>query len=70
MGKARRKSAKGKDEDGSTKSVLPTYVYDATKVKKPFEHMRVSFPLVSSSYVLLSFLLFFSFNVIPSHPIS
>jgi hypothetical protein len=31
------------------------------QVKKRFEHMRVSFPLVSSSSVLLSFLLSFRF---------
>ena len=36
---------------------LPTYVYDAMKVKKRFEHMRVSFPLFFSSSILMSFLL-------------
>jgi len=41
---------RSKDEDGRTESFLPTYVYDAMKVKKRFEHMRVSFPLVSSSF--------------------
>jgi len=44
------------EDDGVTESFLPTYVYDAMKVKW-FEHMRVSFPLVSSSFRLLSFLL-------------
>ena len=29
------------DDDGGTESFLPTYVYDAMKVKKRFEHMRV-----------------------------
>ena len=66
------------DDDGGTESFLPTYVYNAMKVKKRFEHMRVSFPLVFSSSILLSFLLssfvFFSFSFllmllcpIPSH---
>jgi ubiquitin carboxyl-terminal hydrolase 10 len=48
------------DDDGWTESFLPTYVYDAMKVKKRFEHMRVS-SFVSSSSVLLSFLLSFLF---------
>jgi hypothetical protein len=30
------------DDDGGTESFLPTYVYDAMKVKKRFEHMRPS----------------------------
>jgi ubiquitin carboxyl-terminal hydrolase 10 len=38
------------DDDGWTESFLPTYVYDAMKVKKRFEHMRVSFLLVSSTF--------------------
>jgi ubiquitin carboxyl-terminal hydrolase 10 len=45
------------DEGGGTESFLPTYVYDAMKVKKRFEHMRVSF-LVSSSSVVPSFVSF------------
>ena len=65
--------AVGEAEDGSTESVLPMYVYDAMKVKRRFEHMRVSF-FVLCSPVISSFLPFsflsFSFNVIPSHPIS
>jgi hypothetical protein len=31
------------DDDGWTESFLPTNVYDTMKVKKRFEHMRVSF---------------------------
>jgi ubiquitin carboxyl-terminal hydrolase 10 len=60
------------DDDGGTESFLPTYVYDAMKVKKRFEHMRVSF-LSFSSFLrpLFSccFCCSFSFNVrlIPSH---
>ena len=30
------------EDDGVTESFLPTYVYDTMKVKKQFEHMRVS----------------------------
>jgi len=41
-------------DDGGTELFLLTYVYDAMKVKKWFEHMRVSFLHPS---VLLSFLL-------------
>jgi len=39
-----------RDDDGGTESFLPTYVYGAMGVKKQFEHMRVSFPLISSSF--------------------
>lgn len=55
---------RNEDDDGGTESFLPTYVYDAMKVKKRFEHMRVSFPL---PFDFLRFLplfpsfLFFSF---------
>ena len=48
----------GEDEDGSTEPFLLTYVYDAMKMKSQFEHMRVSFPLDSSSSVLSFFLSF------------
>jgi hypothetical protein len=51
------------DEDGWTESFLPTYVYDAMQVKKRFEHMRVSFPLVSSFFLVL-FLLVLSLLVL------
>jgi hypothetical protein len=56
------------DDDGGSESFLPTYVYDAMKVKKRFEHMRVSLPLfffVSSSSVLLSFVRPLSFPFVP-----
>ena len=48
MNDASRGSAVGRD--GGTELFLPRYVYDAMKVRKRFEHMRVSFPLVSSSF--------------------
>jgi hypothetical protein len=67
------------DDDGWTESFLPTYVYDAMKVKKRFEHMRVSFsrfsycfPLLSfSSFssILLSSLLFLSLLVLMTIPL-
>jgi len=47
------------DDDGWTESFLLTYVYDAMKVKKRFEHMQVSFSLVSS---------FFHCSVVSSFP--
>ena len=49
------------EDDGADgrESFLPTYVYDAMKVKKRFEHMRVSVfscfvPFLSSFFVLHS----------------
>jgi ubiquitin carboxyl-terminal hydrolase 10 len=68
------------DEDGGTESFLPTYVYDAMKVKKRFEHMRVSFGVFyilvsfprfsfSSSSILFSSLLFLSLLVLMTNPI-
>jgi hypothetical protein len=66
---------------GGTESFLPTYVYDAMKVTKRFEHMRVSFfsflrPSVILSFLLLFFLsfpflffsLFFHLMFFPSYP--
>ena len=68
-------------EDGGRESFLPTYVYDAMKVKKRFEHMRVSCvfffrcfflfcsfcerPLLISSS--FSLIIFFYLTFIPSH---
>ena len=46
-----------RDEDDAgavTESFLPTYVYDAMKVKKRFEHMRVSFFFLSFFFLLCS----------------
>ena len=37
------------ENEAGTESFFPTYVYDALKVKKRFEHMRVSSSFVSSS---------------------
>jgi hypothetical protein len=67
---------KREDDNGWTESFWPTYVYDAMQVKKRFEHMRVSFLLVSSTFrspvvspVVLPFLPFyFLFNFFPSYP--
>ena len=55
------------DDDGWTESFLPTYVYDAMKVKKRFEHMRVGVFFLGPSplrfFVLCS-------SLVPSYPIS
>jgi hypothetical protein len=73
VGKAGRESGvivgRREDEDGGTESFLPTCVYDAMKVRKRFEHMRVSFrsfsfffrPLFSCRFSCRPFFSFLSF---------
>ena len=52
------------EDDAGMESFLPMYVYDAIKVKKRFEHMRVSvfiiirflsFPFLHSPFSVLHF---------------
>ena len=52
------------DDDGWTESFLPTYVYYPMKVKKRFEHMRVSFILFSVSLPLRSAVVSSSFPLV------